>query len=93
MKTINQILVEILKLKEENEILKNENKVLRNKLNIHMNNELDLMLKLKGFKDYIKAYAFKRFFQDKYPLTSHSNSNTKNASNQSISHFIHNIRV
>ena len=38
MKTINQILVEILKLKEENEILKNENKVLRNKLNIHMNN-------------------------------------------------------
>ena len=54
--TINEILVEILKLKkEENEILKNENKVLRNKLNIHMNNELDLMLKLKGFKDYIKA--------------------------------------
>ena len=33
MKTINQILVEILKLKEENEILKNENKVLRNELN------------------------------------------------------------
>ena len=55
MRTINQILVEILKLKEENEILKNENKALRNKLNIHMNNELDLMLKLKGFKDYIKA--------------------------------------
>ena len=55
MKTINQILVEILKLKEENEILKNENKVLRNELNIHMNNELDLMLKLKGFKDYIKT--------------------------------------
>ena len=69
MKTINQILVEILKLKEENEILKsekkalknenkalkNENKVLRNKLNIHMNNELNLILKLKGFKDYIKA--------------------------------------
>ena len=55
MKTINQILVEILKLKEENEILKNENKALRNKLNIHINNELDLMLKLKGFKDYIKA--------------------------------------
>ena len=56
MNTINEILVEILKLKkEENEILKNENKVLRNKLNIHMNNELDLMLKLKGFKDYIKA--------------------------------------
>ena len=55
MKTINQILVEILKLKEENEILKNENKALRNKLNIHMNNELDLMLKSKGFKDYIKA--------------------------------------
>ena len=69
MKTINQILVEILKLKEENEILKNENKglrnenkglrnenkVLRNELNVHMNNELDLMLKLKGFKDYIKA--------------------------------------
>ena len=53
--TINEILVEILKLKKENEILKNENKVLRNKLNIHMNNELDLMLKLKGFKDYIKA--------------------------------------
>ena len=55
MNTINEILVEILKLKEENEILKNENKVLRNKLNVHMNNELDLMLKLKGFKDYIKA--------------------------------------
>ena len=55
MNTINQILVEILKLKEENEILKNENKALRNKLNVHMNNELDLMLKLKGFKDYIKA--------------------------------------
>ena len=55
MRTINQILVEILKLKEENEILKNENKALRNKLNIHINNELDLMLKLKGFKDYIKA--------------------------------------
>ena len=62
MKTINQILVEILKLKEENEILKNENKglrnenkVLRNKLNTHISNELDLMLKLKGFKDYIKA--------------------------------------
>ena len=55
MNTINEILVEILKLKEENEILKNENKVLRNELNIHMNNELDLMLKLKGFKDYIKA--------------------------------------
>ena len=55
MRTINQILVEILKLKQENEILKNENKALRNKLNIHMNNELDLMLKLKGFKDYIKA--------------------------------------
>ena len=62
MRTINQILVEILKLKEENEILKNENKVLRNEnkvlrneLNIHMNNELDLILKLKGFKDYIKA--------------------------------------
>ena len=55
MRTINQILVEILKLKQENENLKNENKVLRNKLNIHMNNELDLMLKLKGFKDYIKA--------------------------------------
>ena len=62
MKTINQILIKILKLKEENEILKNENKglrnenkVLRNELNIHMNNELDLMLKLKGFKDYIKA--------------------------------------
>ena len=32
-----------------------ENKVLRSELNIHMNNELDLMLKLKGFKDYIKA--------------------------------------
>ena len=42
-------------IQEENEILKNENKVLRNKLNIHINNELDLMLKLKGFKDYIKA--------------------------------------
>ena len=55
MRTINQILVEILKLKQENEILKNENKVLRNKLNVHINNELDLMLKLKGFKDYIKA--------------------------------------
>ena len=55
MRTINQILVEILKLKQENENLKNENKVLRNKLNIHMNNELNLMLKLKGFKDYIKA--------------------------------------
>ena len=55
MRTINQILVEVLKLKEENEILKNENKVLRNELNIHINNELDLMLKLKGFKDYIKA--------------------------------------
>ena len=55
MRTINQILVEILKLKEENEILKNENKSLRNKLNVHINNELDLMLKLKGFKDYIKA--------------------------------------
>ena len=55
MRTINQILAEILKLKQENEILKNENKALRNKLNIHMNNELDLMLKLKGFKDYIKA--------------------------------------
>ena len=55
MNTINQILAEILKLKEENEILKKENKVLRNELNIHMNNELDLMLKLKGFKDYIKA--------------------------------------
>ena len=55
MRTINQILVEILKLKEENEILKNENKALRNKLNVHMNNELDLMLKLKGFIDYIKA--------------------------------------
>ena len=55
MRTINQILVEILKLKEENEILKNENKVLRNELNIHMNNELDLMLKLKGFRDYIKT--------------------------------------
>ena len=55
MKTINQILVEVLKLKEENEILKNENKVLRNKLNVHINNELDLMLKLKGVKDYIKA--------------------------------------
>ena len=55
MRTINQILVEILKLKEENEILKNENKALRNKLNVHINNELDLMLKLKGFKDYIKA--------------------------------------
>ena len=55
MNTINQILVEILKLKEENEILKNENKDLRNELNIHMNNELDLMLKLKGFKDYINA--------------------------------------
>ena len=55
MRTINQILAEILKLKQENEILKNENKALRNKLNVHMNNELDLMLKLKGFKDYIKA--------------------------------------
>ena len=55
MNTINEILVEILKLKKENEILKNENKVLRNKLNVHMNNELDLMLKLKGFKDYIKT--------------------------------------
>ena len=55
MRTINQILVETLKLKEENEILKNENKVLRNKLNIHMNNEIDLMLKLKGFRDYIKT--------------------------------------
>lgn len=55
MNTINEILVEILKLKKENEILKNENKVLRNELNIHMNNELDLILKLKGFKDYIKA--------------------------------------
>ena len=55
MRTINQILVEILKLKEENEILKNENKILRNKLNVHIDNELDLMLKLKGFKDYIKA--------------------------------------
>ena len=55
MNTINEILVEILKLKKENEILKNENKVLRNKLNVHMNNEIDLMLKLKGFKDYIKA--------------------------------------
>ena len=55
MRTINQILVEILKLKEENEILKKENKSLRNKLNVHINNELDLMLKLKGFKDYIKA--------------------------------------
>ena len=59
MKTINQILVEILKLKEENEILKNENKALRNKLNIHINNELDLMLKLKGFKDYIKSLESK----------------------------------
>ena len=55
MNTINEILVEILKLKKENEILKNENKVLRNELNIHINNELDLTVKLKGFKDYIKA--------------------------------------
>ena len=59
MNTINEILVEILKLKKENEILKNENKVLRKELNIHMNNELDLMLKLKGFKDYIKAFENK----------------------------------
>ena len=62
MNTINEILVEILKLKKENKILRNENKALRNEnkalrneLNVHMNNELDLMLKLKGFKDYIKT--------------------------------------
>ena len=62
MKTINQILAEILKLKKENEILKDiikdlkyRNNSLKNQLDIHKKNEFKLVSQLENFKMYIKA--------------------------------------
>ena len=62
MKTINQILVEILKLKEENEILKDiikdlkdRNDSLKKQLDIHKKNEFKLASQLENFKMYIRA--------------------------------------
>lgn len=55
MNTINEILVEILRLKKENEILREDNKILRNNLNIHKKNEFKLASQLENLKMYIKA--------------------------------------
>ena len=62
MKAINQILVEILKLKEENKILKDiikdlkdRNDSLKNQLDIHKKNEFKLASQLENFKMYIRA--------------------------------------
>ena len=62
MKTINQILVEILKLKEENKILKDiikdlkdRNDSLKKQLDIHKKNEFKLASQLENLKMYIKA--------------------------------------
>jgi cell division septum initiation protein DivIVA len=62
MNTINEILVEILKLKKENKILKDiikdlkdRNDSLKNQLDIHKKNEFKLVSQLESFKMYIKA--------------------------------------
>ena len=66
MKTINQILVEILKLKEENKILKDiikdlkdRNDSLKNQLDIHKKNEFKLASQLENFKMYIRVLESK----------------------------------
>ena len=66
MNTINEILVEILKLKKENKILKDiikdlkdRNNSLKNQLDIHRKNELKLASQLENFKMYIKALESK----------------------------------
>lgn len=53
MKTINQILVEILKLKEENKKLFNENIELRNELNDCRHSRFKLASKLENLNNYI----------------------------------------
>lgn len=62
MNTINEILVEILKLKKENKILKDiikdlkdRNNSLKNQLDTHKKNEFKLVSQLENFKMYIKA--------------------------------------
>ena len=62
MNTINEILVEILKLKKENKILKDiikdskdRNNSLKNQLDIHRKNEFKLASQLENLKMYIKA--------------------------------------
>ena len=66
MNTINEILVEILKLKKENKILrdiikdlKDRNNSLKNQLDIHRKNEFKLAPQLENFKMYIKALESK----------------------------------
>ena len=62
MNTINEILVEILKVKKENEILKDiikdlkdRNDSLKKQLDIHKKNEFKLASQLENLKMYIKA--------------------------------------
>ena len=62
MNTINEILVEILRLKKENEILKDiikdlkdRNDSLKKQLDIHKKNEFKLVSQLENFKIYIRA--------------------------------------
>ena len=62
MNTINEILVEILRLKKENEILKDiikdlkdRNDSLKKQLDIHKKNEFKLVSQLENFKMYIRA--------------------------------------
>ena len=62
MNTINEILVEILKLKKENKILrdiikdlKDRNNSLKNQLDIHRKIEFKLASQLENLKMYIKA--------------------------------------
>ena len=62
MNTINEILVEILKVKKENEILKDiikdlkdRNDSLKKQLDIHKKNEFKLVSQLENFKMYIRA--------------------------------------
>ena len=62
MNTINEILVEILKLKKENKILKDiikdlkdRNNSLKKQLDIHKKNEFKLASQLENFKMYIRA--------------------------------------
>ena len=66
MNTINEILVEILKLKKENKILKDiikdlkdRNDSLKKQLDIHKKNEFKLVSQLENFKMYIKALESK----------------------------------
>ena len=62
MNTINEILVEILKLKKENKILKDiikdltdRNDSLKKQLDIHKKNDFKLVSQLENLKMYIKA--------------------------------------